>query len=59
VNLLNASVEKAIRSEAFKTIEANEGLTFSSNTPEDFSRYLQRDADRWREVVKDAHIQAQ
>jgi len=59
VNLLNASVEKAIRSAAFKTIEANEGLAFAPGTPEDFSRYLQSEAARWRDVVKDAHIQAQ
>jgi tripartite-type tricarboxylate transporter receptor subunit TctC len=59
VNLLNASVEKAIRSSAFKTIEANEGLTFAPGTPEDFGRYLQSEAARWRDVVKDAHIQAQ
>jgi tripartite-type tricarboxylate transporter receptor subunit TctC len=59
VSLLNTSVEKAIRSEAFKTIEANEGLTFAPSTPEDFGRYLQSEAARWRVVVIDAHIQAQ
>ena len=59
VNLLNGSVEKAIRSDTFKTIEANEGLTFSINTPEDFSRYLQSEAARWHDVARDAHIQAQ
>jgi len=59
VNLLNGSVEKAIRSDTFKTIEANEGLTFSTNTPEDFSRYLQSEAARWHDVARDAHIQAQ
>jgi tripartite-type tricarboxylate transporter receptor subunit TctC len=59
INLLNTSVEKAIRSEAFKTIETTEGLTFAPGSPEDFSRYLQSDAARWRDVIKDAHIQAQ
>ena len=59
LNLLNASVAKAIRSEVFKTIETNEGLTFAPSTPEDFSRYLLSEAARWRDVVKDAHIQAQ
>jgi tripartite-type tricarboxylate transporter receptor subunit TctC len=59
INLLNASVEKAIRSSTFKTIEANDGLTFAPGTPEDFGRYLQSEAARWRDVVKDAHIQAQ
>jgi tripartite-type tricarboxylate transporter receptor subunit TctC len=59
IKLLNTSVEKAIRSEAFKSIEANEGLTFAPGTPEDFSRYLQSDAARWGDVIKDVHIQAQ
>jgi tripartite-type tricarboxylate transporter receptor subunit TctC len=59
INLLNTSVKKAIGSEVFKTIETNEGLTFAPATPEDFSRYLQSEAARWRDVLKDAHIQAQ
>ena len=59
LNLLNASVAKAIRSEVFKTIETNEGLAFAAGTPEDFNRYLLSEAARWRDVVKDAHIQAQ
>jgi tripartite-type tricarboxylate transporter receptor subunit TctC len=52
-------VAKAIRSEAFKIIETNEGLTFAPGTPEDFDRYLQSEAARWGDVIKDAHIQAQ
>ncbi len=59
LNLLNASVAKAIRSGVFKTIETNEGLNFAPGTPEDFSRYWLGEAARWRNVVKDAHIQAQ
>src|SRR5271169_1760335 len=59
LNLLNTSVDKAIRSEAFKSIETNEGLTFAPGTPEDFRRYLQSEAGRWGDVVKNAHIQAQ
>jgi len=59
LNLLNASVAKAIRSGVFKTIETNEGLSFAPGTPEDFSRYWLGEAARWRNVVKDAHIQAQ
>ena len=59
LNLLNASVAKAIRSGVFKTIETNEGLSFVPGTPEDFSRYWLGEAARWRKVVKDAHIQAQ
>jgi len=59
LNLLNASVAKAIRSGVFKTIETNEGLSFAPGTPEDFSRYWLAEAARWRNVVNDAHIQAQ
>ena len=59
LNLLNTSVAKAIRSEVFKTIEISEGLTFAAGTPEDFNRYLLSEAARWRDVVKDAHIQLQ
>jgi tripartite-type tricarboxylate transporter receptor subunit TctC len=59
LNLLNASVAKAIRSGVFKMIETNEGLSFAPGTPEDLSRYWLGEAARWRNVVKDAHIQAQ
>ena len=59
LNLLNASVARAIRSGVFKTIETNEGLSFAPGTPEDFSHYWLGEAARWRNVVKDAHIQAQ
>jgi tripartite-type tricarboxylate transporter receptor subunit TctC len=59
VNLLNASVAKAIREGIFKTIETNEGLMFAPGTPEDFGRYVLEDATRWLNVVKGANIQAQ
>jgi tripartite-type tricarboxylate transporter receptor subunit TctC len=59
LNLLNASVTKAIRSGIFKTIETNEGLTFAPGTPEDLGRYWLGEAARWRNVIKDAHIQVQ
>ena len=59
VNLLNASVAKAIRAGVFNAIETSEGLTFASGTPEDFGRYVIEDAARWRDVVKSANIQAQ
>ena len=59
VNLLNASVAKAIRTGTFKTIETNEGLIFAPGTPEDFGRYMREQAIRWQNVVKGAHIQAQ
>ena len=59
VNLLNASVAKAIRAGVFQTIETNEGLTFAPGTPEDFGRYVIEDAARWRDVVKGANIQPQ
>jgi tripartite-type tricarboxylate transporter receptor subunit TctC len=59
VNLLNASVAKAIRTGTFKTIETNEGLMFAPATPEEFGRFVLDDAAHWRNVVKGANIQAQ
>jgi tripartite-type tricarboxylate transporter receptor subunit TctC len=59
VDLLNASVAKAIRAGIFKTIETNEGLMFAPGTPEEFGRYVLEDATRWQNVVKGANIQAQ
>ena len=59
VNLLNASVAKAIAAGVFKTIETNEGLTFAPGTPEEFGRFVLEDAARWQNVVKGANIQAQ
>ena len=59
VNLLNASVAKAIAAGVFKAIETNEGLTFASGTPEEFGRFVLEDAARWQNVVKGANIQAQ
>jgi tripartite-type tricarboxylate transporter receptor subunit TctC len=59
LNVLNASVAKAIRSGVFKSIETNEGLTFPDSTREDFGRYLQNETVRWSQVVKDAHVQMQ
>jgi tripartite-type tricarboxylate transporter receptor subunit TctC len=59
VNLLNASVAKAIRTGVFKTIETNEGLMFAPGTPEDFGRFVIEDAARWENVVKAANIKVQ
>jgi tripartite-type tricarboxylate transporter receptor subunit TctC len=59
VNVLNASVAKAIRTGVFKTIETNEGLMFAPGTPEDFGRFVLEDAARWQNVVKRANIQPQ
>jgi tripartite-type tricarboxylate transporter receptor subunit TctC len=59
VKRLNISVAKAVQSGTFKQLETNEGLTFAPGTPEDFERYVEGEAARWRDVVKAAHIQVQ
>jgi tripartite-type tricarboxylate transporter receptor subunit TctC len=59
VNLLNASVAKAIGTGVFKTIETNEGLMFAPGTPEEFGRFVLEDSARWQNAVKDANIQVQ
>jgi tripartite-type tricarboxylate transporter receptor subunit TctC len=59
VNLLNASVAKAIGAGVFKAIETNDGLMFVPGTPEAFGRFVLEDAARWQNAVKDANIQVQ
>jgi tripartite-type tricarboxylate transporter receptor subunit TctC len=59
VTLLNASVAKAIRTGAFKSVETNEGLMLAPGTPEDFGRLVLEEITRWRDVVRGANIKAQ
>ncbi len=56
---LNRSVAKAVRSDAFKRLETNEGLTVAVGAPEELDRYVRGEAERWRNVVQAAHIQPQ
>ena len=44
---------------SFKKLEKVEGLTIAPGTPEDLDRYVQSEANRWRELIKAENIQVQ
>lgn len=56
---LNQAVAKAVRSGAFKQLEANEGLIMVGSAPEELDRYVRQEEERWRKLVKDANIEVQ
>jgi tripartite-type tricarboxylate transporter receptor subunit TctC len=58
VTRLNAAVGKALKSEAFTRIAANEGLVIVPAPPEEFARYFRGEEERWRKVIHDAGIKA-
>lgn len=53
---LNASLNKAIQSEAFKKLELVEGLVIAPGTPQDFAAYVRGEAACWRDVIKAQNI---
>ncbi|WP_107677972.1 tripartite tricarboxylate transporter substrate binding protein [Agrobacterium sp. LAD9] len=58
ISKLNISVEKAIRSEAFKKLEKMEGLVFVPGTPEDLKAFVDSQGARWKEVISAQGIKA-
>ena len=56
---LNQAVAKAVQSGGFKQLEANEGLIMVGGPPEELDRYVGREEERWRKLVKDANIEVQ
>jgi tripartite-type tricarboxylate transporter receptor subunit TctC len=58
ITKLNASVEKAIQSEAFKKLEQVEGLVFVPGTPEDLETFVDGQEVRWKELVEAQGIKA-
>jgi tripartite-type tricarboxylate transporter receptor subunit TctC len=56
---LNQAIAKAVQSGAFKKLEANEGLIMVGSAPEELDRYVAREEERWRKLVKDANIEVQ
>jgi tripartite-type tricarboxylate transporter receptor subunit TctC len=58
VTRLNAAVGKALKSDAFTRIAANEGLVMVPAPPEEFARYFRGEEQRWRKVIHDAGIKA-
>ena len=58
IDRLNRAAGKAIQSEAFRKIAANEGLVMVPAPPEEFARYFRGEEERWRKVIQDAGIKA-
>ena len=59
VDRLNRAAGKALQSEAFKKIAANEGLIMVPAPPEEFARYFRGEEERWRKVIQDAGIKVE
>ena len=58
IDRLNRVVGKALQSDAFRKIAANEGLVMVPAPPEEFARYFRSEEERWRKVIQDAGIKA-
>ena len=58
IDRLNRAVGKALQSDAFRKIAANEGLVMVPAPPEEFARYFRGEEERWRKVIHDAGIKA-
>jgi len=56
IDRLNKSAAKAVQSEAFKRLGANEGLVMVAEPPDALDRYFSREEERWRKVIEDAGI---
>ncbi|WJR79484.1 tripartite tricarboxylate transporter substrate binding protein [Bradyrhizobium sp. NP1] len=56
---LNRAVALAVRSEAFKTLARNEGLTLVAASPDELDRYYRGEEERWRKVIRDAGVKVE
>jgi tripartite-type tricarboxylate transporter receptor subunit TctC len=56
VNKLSAVIRKSMDTGALKKRAETYGQTLVGGTPEDFHRFLVRDAERWRRVIRNAGI---
>jgi len=59
IDRLNRAASKALQSEAFRKIAANEGLIMVPASPQEFDRYFRGEEERWRKVIKDAGIKVE
>ena len=59
IDRLNRAASKALQSEAFRKIAANEGLIMVPAPPEEFARYFRGEEERWRKVIRDAGIKVE
>lgn len=56
---LNRAVALAVRSEAFKTLARNEGLTLVAASSGELDRYYRGEEERWRKVIRDAGVKVE
>jgi tripartite-type tricarboxylate transporter receptor subunit TctC len=56
IDRLNKSAARAVQSEAFKRLGANEGLVMVASEPAELDRYVRGEEERWRKVIHDANI---
>ena len=56
VTLWNSEVAKVLRTEAVEKWMADQGLERAGGPPEEFANRLRIDVDKWKRVVKEAHI---
>lgn len=56
IDRLNKSAAKAVQSEAFRKLGANEGLVMMAEPPAALDKYFLGEEARWRQVIKDAGI---
>lgn len=59
VDKLNAEINKALRSPELRTHFQPEGLELLGSTPEEFSRYLNREIITWAGVIRAGNIKAE
>lgn len=55
---INAELQKAIASEEFQKIFAQQGVETLGGSPEDFQRFFREQMDKWSRVVKSTGIHA-
>jgi tripartite-type tricarboxylate transporter receptor subunit TctC len=57
VKRLNDELNAVLEVPAMQELLKREGATTHPSTPEDFGNLIGSDLKRWKQVVKDAHIQ--
>ena len=59
IDRLNKSAAAAVRSDAFRTLSANEGLVMVALPPEELDRFVKSEEQRWRRVIQGAGIKSE
>jgi tripartite-type tricarboxylate transporter receptor subunit TctC len=59
VDSLNRELRDILAAPEVRTAFEAQGMDPATDTPEEFARLVQRDADRWARVIKDQNIRAE